>query len=327
MQQSRLFTLIFMLAAFAHSLDAAWIVRNGQVMDADHAATMTVEGHWEAGEAAVECEDWKEARNNFRIILSSFPDSSYAQDATFLLGVAYYRLKSLDLAQTYLEQYLDQGGSTYFDLCLRYLLATAETFRNGAKRHLFGSEQLPRWLPGDKQAEQIYDRIISCYPGHEYAAKALIGRGLLHCKRRHFPEAADSFQMLIQRFPRHDLVPEAYVHIGETYLMQAECESGNPDLLILADINLKRFESQFPREERIADLESMIAQMREVYAQGLFDTGQYYERRSCAQAATIYYRNAIQRFPSTAVADSCQERLRDLSPGAGTDDLIKQGAA
>ena len=52
--------------------------------------------------------------------------------------------------------------------------------------------------------------------------------------------------------------------------------------------------------------------MKEVYAKSLYDTGHFYKRKKKPLASTIYYQDAVQKFPETVAGIKSQERLVKL---------------
>ena len=63
------------------------------------------------------------------------------------------------------------------------------------------------------------------------------------------------------------------------------------------------------------EAENSVLEIKEVYAKGLYDTGQFYERIEEPRASLIYYQNAIRQFPETTVAKLCEQRLISLRNG------------
>src|SRR5262249_23135108 len=157
-------------------------------------------------------------------------------------GVAYYNLAEYDLANEAFTSYLE-GKSTprLFEETIDFKYAIAEKFRQGARRHLFGTKRLPKWGPGQDYAIKIYDEIIAAVPSHEYAVQSLFSKALLHWNRNEYTNAVDCFQMIIRRFPKHEYAPESYLLINQVYLDQSQKEFQNPDILSFAEINLRRF--------------------------------------------------------------------------------------
>lgn len=295
------------------TLDAAYTLKDGKIIDASQVATMSLEEHYNAGVKALEASDWYGAANQFGIAAANFPLSPYGQEAAFFQGVALFNLGEYDLANEAFTSYL-QGKSTprLFEETLEYKFAIAEQFRQGARRRLFGSKKLPKWAPGDDSGIKIYEEIIAAVPSHEYAIKSLFSKALLHWKRKEYSEAVEAFQMITRRFPKHEYAPESYLLINRVYLDQSRKEFQNPDILSFAEINLRRFAASFPSEERLSEAENDVLAIKEVYAKGYFDTGLFYERLGKPQAAVLYYRHAVIQFPETVMASYSNRRLGEL---------------
>ncbi len=173
---------------------------------------------------------------------------------------------------------------------------------------------MPKWASGRTLALKIYDEVIASLASHDLAAQAIYAKGKLHWQLQLYRPAIEDYQLLIKRFPKHELVPDAYVAISNIYLELSEFELQNPDILTFSEMNLKKFKHAFPREERIAEVEQDLESIQEIYANGLYETGRFYERTSNPEAAVIYYQNAIKQFPETHIAECAKQRIKKLNP-------------
>lgn len=310
---------------FLPPLQAAYTFKDGKLIDAALTPTMPLEGHYQAGLEAYQACNWREAARHFGIAAVNFPLSPYGQEAAFYQGVANYHLGEYDLADEAFTLYL-QGKSTprLFEETIAYKFLIAEQFRHGAKRRLLGTKQLPKWAPADGHAIKIYEEIIAAVPCHEYAVQSLYSKGLLHWTRREFSQAVESFQMIIRRFPKHEYAPECYLLINRVYLDQCRSEFQNPDMLAFAEINTRRFAQSFPREPRLAQAEEDVLCIKEVYAQGFYDTGLFYERIGRPQAAALYYRHAVIQFPETQTGELSRQRLWGLGYEVAPEEKIAE---
>lgn len=300
-------------AALTLPLDAAYTFKDGKIVDAKLCATMSLEEHYNAGVVALADHNWHVAARQFAIAAANFPLSPFGQQASFYQGVANYNLAEYDLADQAFSDYLE-GKSTpeLFEVAIEFKYAIAEKFRHGARRRLLGTKQLPKWASSDDYAIRIYEEIIAAVPTSEIAVQALFSKGLMHWSQRQYSEAVESFQMIIRRFPKHELVPESYLIINRIYLDQAGWEFQNSDILAFAEINARRFAQAFPREDRLGEAERGVLDIKEVYAKGLYETGIFYEKVGYPRAAMLYYRNAIIQFPETEIANCCHSRLNSL---------------
>ncbi len=320
--------LMLWICASTISLEAAYTFKDGKIVDSRLVATMPLEAHYNAGVKAMEAGNWREAARQFGITANSFPLSPYGQEAAFYQGVANFNLAEYDLANQAFSEYLaSKNHPRLFEEAIEYKFAIAEKFRGGARRRLLGTKQLPKWASSDTYAIRIYEEIIATLPCHELAIQSLFSKGMLHLAKREYAASVESFQMITRRFPKHELAPESYLMINQVYLEQCRNEFQNPDILAFAEINMRRFAQNFPREERLEQAERDVLNIQEAYAQGIYDTGQFYERIGRRRAAVLYYRHAVLQFPETQIAECCNLRIMELGyprvevPNSGVNTL------
>ncbi len=309
------FTLtgLMTFAALTSPLEAAYTFRDGKIVDAKLCATMSLEDHYNAGVEAFCNNEWYTAARQFGIASANFPLSPYGQLAAFYQGVSNYNMTEYDLADQAFSAYLEgKSNPELFELAIEYKFSIAEQFRHGARRRLLGTRQLPKWASAYTNAIKIYEEIIAVVPSSEIAVQSLFSKALMHWSERQYNEAVESFQMIIRRFPKHELTPESYLMINRVYLDQAKWEFQNSDLLAFAEINARRFALAFPREERLEEAERGVLEIKEVYARGLFETGLFYHKIGYPKAAILYFRTTIMQFPDTEVANLCRTSVAGI---------------
>lgn len=294
-------------------IHGAYTFKDGKIVDSRLVATLPMEEHYNAGVKAMDECNWREAARQFGITAASFPLSPFGHEAAFYQGVANYQLAEYDLADQAFTEYLQgKNHPRLFEETIEFKYAIAEQFRGGARRRLLGTKQLPKWASSDTYAIKIYEEIIAAVPCHELAVQSLFSKGLLHKSRKEYSEAVDCFQIIIRRFPKHELTPESYLMINQVYLDQSRNEFQNPDIIAFAEINVRRFAQNFPREERLQCAEEDVLRIKEIYANGLYETGQLYERIGHPESAVLYYRHAVIQFPETQVAEYSNIRICEL---------------
>lgn len=305
--------LLAIFLSLAVSVNAGWVIQKGKFVNVDELATMSVEEHYAAGTDAIDRFDWKEVVKQFTIVYVNFPNTPYGQEAPFFVGAAYFQLGEFDFANDALSRYLKcHTNPQYFEEAIRYKFEIANRFRCGAKKRCFGTKQLPKWIPAKDLALEIYDEVIAAVPCHELAVWSLYDKADLLWKNREYRDSVEVYQQLIKRFPKHELAPESYLAISRVYLEQSQIEVQNPDILALAQLNLRRFERDFPRDERLCYGEENFQVLKELSARALYDIAGLYERKKYPCAAILYYQRAILQFPDTHVAGLCQSRLTRL---------------
>lgn len=259
---------------------------------------------------SIDDEDWWAAIDFGQIVLYHFPDSPFNQEIPYFMGMAYYRLGQHELANETLSEYLKRSSSPkHFESAIKTKFSIAEYFREGGKKRLFGSHKLPAILPAQEEALEIYDEIIASMPHHEFAVRSLLGKAEIEAYYEDFKPSIETLHLLIRRFPKHELAAEGYLRINQIYLQQAEGQQLDPDLLDLAEGNVRKFRLAFPREPRLNDAEMVFSQMKEIYAENLLETGDFYRRRKQLDASILYYSKVIAKFPDSRAAVVAREKL------------------
>jgi outer membrane protein assembly factor BamD (BamD/ComL family) len=273
----------------------------------------SVQEHYDRGYQELYKNNWDEALVNFMVITYHYQESPFYHDAIFYSGICYYFKADFDLANKQFDRYLALGSKLkHFEKVFEFKLEIANCYAKGNKKHLFGFERLPKWAPAKGNALSLFDEIIAALPGKDIAAQALYNKADLLKIRRQYHESIEALQTLSRRFPKHPLAAESYLRISEIYLDQSHLESQNPDLIALAQVNIQRFVKSFPSDEHVEQAKKNLYAMQEVYAQSLYDTGRFYERKKKPNASSIYYEDTIRKYPATKAAAKSEERLAKL---------------
>jgi len=273
----------------------------------------SVQEHYDLGCQEFYKNNWDDALINFMVITYHYQESPFYHDAIFYSGICYYFQSEYDLANKQFDRYLSVGGKLkHFEKVFEFKLEIANYYAKGKKKHIFGWERLPKWAPAKGDALSLFDEIIAALPGKEIAAQALYNKPSLLKIKKEYRESIEALQVLSRRFPKHSLAAESYLRISEIYLDQGRLESQNPDLIALAQVNIQRFVKSFPSDDRIDQAKMNLLAMQEVYAQSLYDTGRFYERKKKHSASSIYYEDTIRKYPGTKAAAKSEERLARL---------------
>lgn len=269
--------------------------------------------HFNQGAHFFNNEKWKEASNEFEKVIYFFPDSVEASEASYYLGMCYFEREELDFANAEFTAYIKSSlHPEYFEDALKYKYCIAQKLGSGCKRRPFKYRYFPKLMEGLTLALEIYDEIISTVPNHDLAVWSLFAKAELLQRMQEYRNSIDAYQLLIRRFPQHELAPESYFKIAQAYYQMSRCDSQNPDVLGLAELNYRKFSEDFPRDERLESAEIYTQTIKEVLAGGLCNVGQFYARTGHPEAAAIYYQSAIEQFPDTKVAKLCACRINQL---------------
>ncbi len=309
--------LLFVFLYASVPSHAAYIFKNGKLIQSQEAATLSVQEHYGAVIDAYQRQNWDEVIHQSVIVVKNFASSAFASEAYFYLGVGYFQTGELEFANRFLTKYLKaQVTPKYFEQAIEYKFKIAQNYHKGARKHLLGMENLPKWVPARDEAIAIYDEVITALPNHDLAAQALFGKAQLLLQDHEYKSSVETYQTLIRRFPKHPLAAEGYIGVGGVYLAQSQEEYPDQDFLDLAEINLRRFHLNFPGDAKVGIAEKMLLDMKEVYASDLYDTGRFYERTKKPHAAWIYYTRILAKYPETKVSGFASKRLKKIKAPA-----------
>jgi outer membrane protein assembly factor BamD (BamD/ComL family) len=304
-------TLILTLLFSSSTTYGAYKLTNEGLVPASEVASLPIPEHFQKGVENIENKQWNEAVRQFKIVHRYSADNKYYRDSLYYLGVAYYHQQNYQYAIRKFNAYLKQSSTPkYFENVMKYKFAIAQEYQSGAKKYLFGWSQMPKWVPAKEDAIEIYDQIAMVMPGHEMAAKALFAKAGLLEQLKDYEESAEAYQVLIQRFPKSVLSAKSFSALSNLYLTQSQLLYKDPDLLTLANINLKHFQRSFPRDIKITEASENLRKMQEIYAKELYKTAELFVRMEQPKAAALYYYTALLKFPNTKIAEQSKEKLK-----------------
>lgn len=305
------------LILFVHTADAVFVYHDGELTRKEDTPYLLPQDHYDIGMNAFRFGDMALAIKHLHIVSHNYPDTPSGQDAFFYLGVAYFKICEFDLANNAFNQYLScLSNPRYFLEALEYKFDIAEKFRKGTRRHFRGSRFFPKWASARSLALDIYNEVIASMPGDELTVRSIFSKACLLWHMGELRESVETFQTLIRRFPKNEYAPKSYARIMQVYIDQAKREKQNPDILTFAQMNLSRFEADFPRDELLETARDHYCFLKELYARSLYETAIFYERLNQPRAAVIYYQKSIFDFPETSIAKKSRSRLSCLCPQA-----------
>ncbi len=309
------FIFLLSFCVFGSPIQAAYVLKNGSLINSKEVATLSAQEHYSLALEAYRNNQWEDLIHQSTIVIQNFEDSPFYHEAIFYLGAGYFHTKDYDLANKNLSDYLKKQTSLqHFREALELKFQIAENFKDGAKKHLLGLKAMPKWIPAQEEAKRLYEEVISALPNDDLAVRSLYGKGILLIEEEEFESAIDTYQVLIRKFPKHSITPDAYVQIEKIYLTQCQVKFKDSDFLDLAEINLKKFQEDFPNDDRVFVAKKMFSDMQELYAKNFYDIGQFFERTKKPQAAVIYYAKIIKNYPNTKAAETSKKRLVVLRP-------------
>jgi outer membrane protein assembly factor BamD (BamD/ComL family) len=264
---------------------------------------------------AFEKYNWSKVIEYCNVIIKNYPDSAFVKESLFYLGVAYFNLKEYEASNRYFTRYLkDDYNPKFFEETMYYKFSIAENFQKGTKKRLFGCNSGPKILDAKEDALVLFDEIIASMPMHDLAAKSLFAKGKILFALEEYKDSISVFEQLIEKFEKHELTAQSFIEIGKVYLKQTTYKKQDPDILDLAQLNLKKFEEKFSEErEKLKELRDIILQIKEKFALGFLEIAEFYEKTNKKDAALIYYSKIINSFSETKSSEKAKKKFDKLN--------------
>jgi outer membrane protein assembly factor BamD len=177
-------------------------------------------------------------------------------------------------------------------------------------------------------ADALYDRGVAFYEARRFEraiedlqrfteahfgddripyARLLIGRAYM--ERREFLLAAGEFDRLVTFYPRHLYVQEARGLLCEAYHRLSPRPQLDQEHTVAGIQHCEYVVAAYPGSAEAEQARVRIIEMRHTLAEKAYQNGLFYLRRRAFDAAAIYFQQAVDGFPDTAVAPMALLRL------------------
>lgn len=152
------------------------------------------------------------------------------------------------------------------------------------------------------QAIEALSAFSVSFLGDPRVPEALYLLGRSHTARRQYLTAVTEFQRLVNEFPAHARGREARFGLCEAYYRLAPRPQLDQEYTRAAILHCDAFATYFPETGEAGTARGWVAELNGRLAQKLYDTGVFYFRRRAYDSAVIYFQQAVDTYPRTAVA-------------------------
>jgi outer membrane protein assembly factor BamD len=183
-------------------------------------------------------------------------------------------------------------------------------FLAGRKRPILGHGAA--LLPARDKAVEIFQTITEEGPFSESGELAQYKLGLAHLALGEYEQAVTAFEQLIARYPNSSLVDDARFQLTQASLKGTFKPGYDQHPTDQALEELEAFVTEYPSSELAPEALERLKVLQERRSEHEFQVGAYYERRKQPEAAVIYYRALLDRFPDTTWAAKALARIQVL---------------
>ncbi|NIA07787.1 MAG: outer membrane protein assembly factor BamD [Actinobacteria bacterium] len=243
--------------------------------------------------------------------LKKSPRSPYRAEALYYVSQSLEHQGKLYQAFEKYEQLLERYSNSEFSrLGLEAEFEIAEKFLSGTKRRALGIFK----VSGEGVGINIIEKLQERRPGSLLAEKGLMLLGNYYLQKKLYPEAADTYNLLITEYPSSVYVRQARLRAAKAYMNMFEGISKDPVPLIEARERLLQYRQLYQGDEQSNEIEAMLAKINELQAERDYETGRFYERTRKKQAGRFYYEQVLERWPRSKWAAKAQNKLGKLGP-------------
>jgi len=258
-------------------------------------------------------QDLKRAKQSAESIVDAYNDHPMCSEVYYQLATLYLKDGEYELALEAVEQYLKKDATLrFYEEAYRIKLEVAHRFAKGFRKHVAGWKLLPKWMPAQEEALDLYDEIQGAVPRSEIAAEALFAKGSLQLHLGDHKSSLDTFQIFLKKFGQHPLAPHAHIKIGDIYITNTKNQINDDSFLALERLNFQRFKDNFPSDPRLRIAEGQIKALEELLAEGMYEIAAYYKRTKRPDAALLYYTQVVTLYPKSVVAHKAINTIQYL---------------
>lgn len=276
----------------------------------------------EKGEDLFQREKYLEAAKEFKKTISRWPNSTLAQDATFLLGESqFFSHNYADAVDTYDQLLTDNPNSKHLDKIVRRQFDIA---RYWEQHH----QSEPHWpttpnLFDDTRplfdtlgrSLKVYENIRLNDPTGPLADDAIMATANSYFLRGRYQDADYNYELIRTEYPRSEHQFEAHILGLQCKLRKYQGPDYDGTPLLEAKKLLKQIKVQFAgklNDDEKKRLEVDEAALRKQLAARDWKLAKYYEENGYNASAKFYYAKVIRNYTGTPIANDAQQAYASL---------------
>lgn len=295
---------------FSTPLYAPWIwTPDGGWMNEKDIVKESPKAQWEHAQELEKNGEYNNAIRAYKSLMKAYPSSPLAPKAQLKIGECYEHEGNLYEAfkayQKLLENYPKE---TNLEDVLKRQYRIGELFVKGKKRKLW---RFPI-IPAQDKGIEILDAIVKNAPYSEIAPQAQFNIGTSYKRMGKYTEAIEAFTKVTNDYKDTPWYEEALYQLGWCNYKKSRGFSYDQLAAKEAEKAFQRFVSEFPQSKHISKTDKLLNELSGRQAKGILEIARFYDKHKHKDAAIIYYKEIIEKFPGTKEADDAEKRLQKL---------------
>ncbi len=254
-------------------------------------------------------KDYEDAQDAFEEFVERYADSSYAEEAAFLLTKSV--LAQGDAKQTFLlyKQFLkDYPLSEHLPEIEENLYAIGLDYLEGRRKGFLGI------FGGESIGIDVLEYVVETFPRGKRGVDATRVLGNYHYDHEEWPDAIAEYGELRKNYPESEWKSLADFRIATSYFNQIRGAEYDRDLCDKAREEFSNYIRLFPEGSQIQVAREKLRTARELLSHKDYLIGRFYVSNGKPDAAVRYYRSAVEALPECEWAERSRVELHRLVP-------------
>jgi outer membrane protein assembly factor BamD (BamD/ComL family) len=256
---------------------------------------------FEQGRSELAAGDFSAGAKTLRKLIDSYPTARQREDAMWLRAVALLAASDPYAAFEQLEELVTQyAGSPHFQEALGKEMKIAEAFLTGTHRKVLG---MTSPFSAEDEGLAILRKVYEHQPTGDLADDVVKRVADYYWDGHKWSEAEDYYDKYCHEFPNGPAVKEAEYRRAKCTIERCRGPLYDTTGLQTAYDRLKQFQQKYLDEAGRENVDGLLANIRSVQAQSLYETAAHYRRAGRPTAAALYAERLRERYPETPWAE------------------------
>ena len=296
-----------------------WSRETGKFRNIDDVVKENAKDQFAYAEQLEKEGQFEKAYKSYKKLVEHFPDSILAARAQFRAGRCLEKVgrytKAFEAYQAVFDKYPNFAEP---ESVLERQFAIAEIYYHGKKKEIpFIGIGL---FSGKSDAVKFLDQIAKNAPFSKYAEKGKFMAGVMLEQMGRYEDsdsgegAVSAYKFVVERFPEGEFADDAQFRIGMSYYAIAKKARYNRKAFEAAVTNFQKYIRLYPKGDFVEEAQAKIKELDYRGAKGTFDVARFYEKSKKMDAALIYYREVVEKYPLSEWAEEAEIRIKAISP-------------
>jgi len=302
--------LIFIFLSFSSPLYAPWIwtPENGWMNEKD-IVKGTPKEQWDYAQVMEKNAKYSSAIHAYKALIKAFPTSPYAPKSLLKTAECYEKdgdlYEAFKAYQKLLENY---PKDINYEEILKKENKIGELYIKGKKRNLW---RFPI-VPAQDKGIEILETIVKNAPYATIAPQAQFNIGTAYKKQGKYTEAIAAYEKIITNYKDTPWYEEALYQVGLCNYKKSRGFSYDQLAAKEAAKYFEKFINEFPKSKHTEKTKIMLGELTLRQGRGILEIAKYYDNHNYKEAAIMYYKDLVEKFPNTEEAQIAEKRLKIL---------------